>query len=284
MTSHQLAAREWKLEPAAERSVRSPPMANRYAANFGDVVKHSVLCEALRSEQPMRYVESHGGRFDYDLAELEPGPGGVWDFLSLSGGSDSLSSSAYARIMRDVAGRPDRPGRYPGSVALADALLPAGAEIVVFELVADSGSHLSDGLAERERSGRVIVADGLTGVCESALPGDFVLLDPFDVHARGEAFTSADAFGTLAARGVATVLWYAIYEPTASATWVSQAIGDLAGAVWHVRLVGDTTDGGLAGCGFLASHLLPDTVSAASTLVSDLASALAVVRPGLRVE
>jgi 23S rRNA A2030 N6-methylase RlmJ len=259
-------------------------MANTYAANFGDVVKHAVLCESLVREQPERYLESHGGRLDYDLGELEPGPGGVWDFLSRSSDFDTLDSSAYARIIRQVAGEPERPGRYPGSVALADALLPASAEMILFELVEASASDLSDGLAALGRRSRVHVNDGLNGVCEKARPGDLVLLDPFHVHEPRGDLTAVDVFVALASRGVSTILWYAIYEPTEPAVWVTEATRSLDGTAWHARLVGDTTDGGLAGCGFLTAHLSPEAVSAATAIARDLTRALAEVRSGLRLE
>jgi hypothetical protein len=108
-------------------------MANAYAANFGDVVKHTVLCEALTREQPARYLESHGGRLDYDLTDLEPGPGGVWDFIELSANFDALASSAYAQIIRDVAGQRQQPtpsrGRGPVA-ALYHRRSSAGADVV----------------------------------------------------------------------------------------------------------------------------------------------------------
>lgn len=128
------------------------------------------------------------------------------------------------------------------------------------------------------------VADGLSGVCESARPGDLVLLDPFHVHERGAEFTSAEAFVALASRGIATVLWYAIHEPTESAEWVTAATRELRDTTWRARLIGDTVEGGLAGCGFIAAHLAPTTTAAASSIVNDLTRALAVVRPGLRLE
>src|SRR6188768_1894257 len=110
-------------------------MANTYAANFGDVVKHAVLCEVVVRERPPRYLESHGGRLVYDLADLEPGPGGVWDFLELTSDDDDLRSSTYAELIRRDAGSRHDPGRYPGSIALAAALLPADSEVVAFDLV-----------------------------------------------------------------------------------------------------------------------------------------------------
>lgn len=259
-------------------------MANTYAANFGDVVKHTVLCEALVRERPTRYLESHGGRLDYDLAALEPGPGGVWDFLARSADFASLDSSAYAGIIRAVAGQSDHPGRYPGSVALADALLPRSSEMIVFELVEASASDVLNGLAARGRRSQVYLRDGLSGVCESARWGDLVLLDPFHVHEHGGELTAAEAFVALASRGVSTILWYAIYEPSESAAWVTEATRSLDGSLWHARLIGDTTDGGLAGCGFLTAHLSGETVSSATTVGRDLTRALAAVRPGLRLE
>ena len=119
-------------------------MANIYAANFGDVVKHCVLAEALTRERPTRYLESHAGRFDYALSDLDPGPGGVWDFVEASAGQADLGSSTYARAILDLVGQPGRPGRYPGSIDLADALLPPGVEIVAYELVSSSAANLVD--------------------------------------------------------------------------------------------------------------------------------------------
>ena len=258
-------------------------MANIYAANFGDVVKHCVLAEALTRERPTRYLESHAGRFDYALSDLDPGPGGVWDFVEASAGQADLGSSTYARAILDLVGQPGRPGRYPGSIALADALLPPGVEIVAYELVSSSAANLVDRLTRHNRPARVIVADGLSGVCEAARPGDLVLLDPFHVQARGERFTAVEAFEELASRGVGTMLWYAVYEPDEPAAWTADAARGLED-VWHARLVGDSTAGGLAGCGFLTAHLSPATVSAAAAAAMLLIGALSAVRPGLRLE
>ena len=113
-----------------------------------------------------------------------------------------MASSTYGRLIAATAGRREHPGTYLGSIALADVILPEGVEVVAFELVEASAANLRGGLAGRGRPAQVVVADGLTGVCELASPGDLVLLDPFDVHARGEELTSAEAFAGLASRGV----------------------------------------------------------------------------------
>jgi hypothetical protein len=80
---------------------------------------------------------------------------------------------------------------------------------------------------------------------------------------------------------VPTVLWYAITKPTDRADWIIDATHDLRGSQWQARVVGDTSQGGLAGCGFLTAHLSADTQTTAAALVNDLASALASTRPGL---
>lgn len=258
-------------------------VANIYAANFGDVVKHAVLCEVVVREKPPRYLESHGGRLVYEVASLEPGPGGVWDFLELAVDHD-LSGSAYAGLIRRNAGTRHRPGTYPGSIALAAKLLPPESDVVAFELDPASASDLAEGLAAMGRSATVEVADGLNGVCEQARPGDLVLLDPFHVRERGEAFSSVEAFAALATRGVTTILWYAIYDPLETDEWIADSIPSTVPPGWSARLCGDTTEGGLAGCGFLTAHLSAESETAAGSILEALARALARVRPGLRLQ
>ena len=255
-------------------------VANVYAANFGDVVKHAVLCEAVVGEQPSRYLESHGGRLAYDLADLDPGPGGLWDFFDLAG--PELDDSTYARLVRPVAGTRNEPGRYPGSISLASALLPATSEVIAFELVAASADDLAAGLDSIGRRATVHVADGLAGVRDEARPGDLVLLDPFHVHERHGELTAAEVFVDLAARQVPTILWYAVYEPADSGTMIP-ALGRLAARGWCAELIGDSSRGGLAGCGFLTAHLSAATEAAADRIVGALADAMAAARPGLRV-
>jgi 23S rRNA A2030 N6-methylase RlmJ len=258
-------------------------MSNTYAANFGDVVKHAVLCEVVVCLRPSRYLESHGGRMVYDLAELTPGPGGVWDFLEVAADHDILDSSTYAELIRRDAGTRRDPGKYPGSIALAAERLPADSEIVAYELVQASANELADGLAAMGRSAIVEVADGLTGVCERAHPGDLVLLDPFHVHDRGNTYSSLEAFTVLATRGVSTMLWYAIYDPSDSDELVAESIPRTVPAGWSARLIGDDSQGGLAGCGFVSAHLGSESEATASAIVEALALALSPVRPGLTV-
>jgi 23S rRNA A2030 N6-methylase RlmJ len=257
-----------------------PLVANVYAANFGDVVKHALLCEAVLRERPSRYLESHGGRLAYDLVDLDPGPGGIWDFTELA--APELHDCAYARLVRPQVRSRDEPGRYPGSISLAASLLPATSEVIAYELVGDSADDLTAGLEAMGRRATVHVADGLSGVVAEAQPGDLVLLDPFHVHERRDGISAADVFAALAARNVGTILWYAIYDPADAGTMLpSLDAGTRRG--WCCEVVGETSDGGLAGCGLLTAHLSPATEAAAESVVQTLARTLAVVRPGLRM-
>ena len=258
-------------------------MANEYASNFGDVVKHIVLSAAIEHEQPTRYVESHGGRLDYGLAELVPGRGGVWDFLELAAQNPALEASAYARALRPLAGTADEPGIYPGSVALADALLPKGAEVLAFDLVESSAISLRVGLAARGRPATVPVGDGLQGVLDEARQGDLVLLDPFHVaDADGAGPSSVDAFAVLAERRVATLLWYGVFQPDEPIHWTQEVRGRLERLLWRAEFSCGDTDAGLAGCGVVGANLAERTEAELTRLAFDLGHALETKVAGLR--
>jgi len=259
-------------------------MANEYASNFGDVVKHAVLGAAIERERPARYVESHGGRLDYDLAGLTPGRGGVWDFLEAAAGSPALAESAYARVLRPLAGAVNDPGIYPGSIALADALLPSGAEVVAFDLVESSATSLREGLAARGRGATVTVGDGLQGAVDSARRGDLVLLDPFHVTDAGPTgLDSADAFTILAERDVATLLWYAVFQPNEPVRWTHDVRAHVARPLWQAEFSCDEFEAGLAGCGLLGANLTERTATEITMLASELCRALEATVAGLRV-
>ena len=88
----------------------------------------------------------------------------------------------------------------------------------------------------------------------------------------------------LATRGVSTMLWYAIYDPSEPDEWIADSIPSPVPRGWSARLVGDATEGGLAGCGFLTAHLCSESEAAAGAIIEALARALSPVRRGLRVE
>ena len=168
-------------------------MANHHHGNVGDVVKHLVLGEALASERPGRYLESHAGDTDYPL----PWPrfADVQAFRVACERDGELRATTYAGALAAA------PDRSPGSVALAARALP-DAQLLALDLDAGSVDSLRSLDGGRIRAH---AADGLNGVLAEARLGDVAFLDPFDPR-LGDAVS---VFSALAARGVRTAFWYA---------------------------------------------------------------------------
>lgn len=186
-------------------------------------------------------------------------------------------------MLRSLAGTADEPGIYPGSVALADALLPKGAEVLAFDLVDSSAVSLREGLAARGRPATVTVGDGIQGVLDAATQDDLVLLDPFHVtDADGAGPSSVDAFAVLADRRVATLLWYGLFQTNEPIHWTQDVRTRLERPLWRAEFSCGDTDAGLAGCGMLGANLAERTEAELTRLAFDLGHALATKVVGVR--
>ena len=260
-------------------------MANTHPANLGDVVKHVVLCAALEAAEPTRYLESHGGRATYDLAGIDTGVGGIWDFLAAAPKSSPLGDGPYARLERAGAGTQQSSGTYLGSTALAHALLPEASTIHVAEINPESAGDLEAYFVSEGRRGFVHPGDGVDFVCNSAQPGDVVLLDPFDVtdEMSPEGRTSATAFSELANRGVATFLWYAITERHSRLDWPDDLAAATDCPVWRTEMRMPDSSAGLLGCGMVAANVAWGVESEITWVSLQLAQALAPTIAGLQV-
>ena len=259
-------------------------MANDFASNFGDVVKHCLLAEAVACERPARYLESHGGRIDYELGTLTPGRGGVWDFIAVAAAHPGLQDARYLQLLHRMAGTPDAPGTYPGSVSVADAQLSPEATVFAFDLVATSGASVREALASRGRPAVVTIGDGIQGVLDHAAAGDLVLLDPFQVtDAGGTGPDSAGAFAALADRGIATLLWYGVFDLDAQLDWPQDVRRSAGTPLWRVEYSCGDDEAGLTGCGVLAANLGPETERVLTRVAEALGEALTAKIPALRV-
>jgi 23S rRNA (adenine2030-N6)-methyltransferase len=111
-----------------------------HAGNFGDVVKHAVLCRVLehlrRKDKPFVVLDTHAGIGCYDLAADEPNRTGEYrDGIGrlFVDASPSASLMSYLGIVRDL--NPDGElRRYPGSPEIARRLLRAGDHLMACEL------------------------------------------------------------------------------------------------------------------------------------------------------
>jgi len=161
-----------------------------HAGNFADVFKHALLTRLLlylvRKDAPLRVIDTHAGEGDYDLfgEEAERSPewrGGIARLADLS------AAPAPARTLLqpwlDIVGALDaegRPARYPGSPAIARALLRPQDRAIFCELRPDGFEALRRRFSRDERI-KTIHIDGYTGLSAYVPPKErrgLVLIDP----------------------------------------------------------------------------------------------------------
>jgi 23S rRNA (adenine2030-N6)-methyltransferase len=114
-----------------------------HAGNFADVVKHVLLSRILvymmRKDAPLRFIDTHAGVGRYDLTGAPAQRSGEWRH-GVARLKDAKPSAAIAGLLEPylkALGPLDTQGRttsYPGSPAIAQALLRAQDRIALSEL------------------------------------------------------------------------------------------------------------------------------------------------------
>ncbi|CAK0774697.1 Ribosomal RNA large subunit methyltransferase J [uncultured Gammaproteobacteria bacterium] len=201
-----------------------------HAGNFADVFKHAILVGLLThlraKPTPFRVFDTHAGIGGYDLTSAAAektgeAAAGIGRLLALTTPPPELA--AYLDLVRDYAAGSAGAARaagtgatlYPGSPALAQALLRPDDRLVLAELHPDDAATLKAAFA-RDRRVTVHHMDGYQAL-KSLLPPHerrgLVLIDP--------PFEVTDEFDRLA-KGLATAwkrwptgiyaLWYPIKE------------------------------------------------------------------------
>jgi len=89
-------------------------------------------------------------------------------------------------------------------------------------------------------------------------------------------------FAGLAERGVATLLWYGIFEADVPIHWTKDVRGRLTRPPWRAEYACPDSDAGLAGCGLLGANLEEGTEAELTGLASELGRALQPRITGLR--
>jgi 23S rRNA (adenine2030-N6)-methyltransferase len=202
----------------------APDYSHRFhAGNVGDVWKHCVLVEVLgrarAAARSVAYVETHAGEGDYPL-----GPTGEWTegIGRLWGGADAGDDlvARYLRLCRRLAGGADRPASYPGSPAVARAVLGPDAAAVLWERDEAAVARLAAAVAGEPRT-RVQRGDGLAALGETTRAAEseadlvVVLVDPS--YARKSDWCDVPDAVAAAARASARasfVLWYPLKSLT----------------------------------------------------------------------
>ena len=134
-----------------------------HAGNRADVLKHAVLHALLghitAAGKPVLYVETHSGRGRYDLTGEQARKGGEAEtgILALHRGKPPRALKPWVSHVEDR-GMND----YPGSPALAQALLPPSARMVFFEKHPAEHAALAKAVGDDPRV-QVKHADGYSG-------------------------------------------------------------------------------------------------------------------------
>lgn len=218
------------------RPVPSPPSRYRtegpadyshrfHAGNVGDVWKHCVLVEVLRraapDDAPVTYVESHAGEGGYVLGptgEWTEGVGRLWSDDGVKSGDDAVAR--YRALCRRVGAGDARPERYPGSPALAAAVLGTSARLRLSERDPAAAEALRAALGSDSRVATVC-EDGLaalpTAVREAEASGGTVvaLVDPpFTQKPDWVAVPDAVIAAAQASTSATLLLWYPVKSLT----------------------------------------------------------------------
>ena len=160
-----------------------------HACNFADVFKHTLLTRVLvyltRKEAPLRFIDTHAGIGRYDLGGEEARRSGEWrsGVGKLKGAAPPPEIAAliapYLRIVGplDAEGRPQS---YPGSPALAQALLRPQDRLALCELHPEDRAALVANMG-RDKRLAIVELDGYVALNAWLPPKEkrgLVLIDP----------------------------------------------------------------------------------------------------------
>lgn len=256
-----------------------------HAGNAGDVLKHAALAAALvlltRKDTPLCYLESHAGAGRYDLSgaraqktgEHRAGIARVWQRAD--------APAALAPYLQAV--RAENPDgalrRYPGSPAIAAALLRPNDRLVLMELNAADGDALRASFAP-DRRVAVHRRDGYEGLVALVPPRErrgLALLDPsYEVESDYADVVRAVAAAHARWPGGCYVIWYPLLDRPLSRRIERALVAAGLRRILCAELRVDARDGpGLKGAGMLWTNP-PFTLDAAlRDLLPWLARALA---------
>ena len=232
-----------------------------HAGNAGDVLKHAALAAALslltRKDKPLCYLESHAGAGRYDLAdararrtsEHRAGIGRLWE-------RDDAPAVLEPYLRAVHAENPDGVlRRYPGSPAVAAALLRPDDRLVLMELNAKDGETLRAAFRD-DRRVAVHRRDGYEGLLALVPPRErrgLALLDPsYEIESD-----YADVVTTVAAAHArwpsgCYAIWYPLLDRPLSRRLERALVGTGLRRILCSELRLDARDGpGMKGAGML---------------------------------
>lgn len=251
-----------------------------HAGNVGDVWKHCVLVAAIEAltagERPLHLIETHAGEGRYAL-----GPTGEWtEGIGRLRAAPPAATPAVTRFL-ELVGRLGGPRSYPGSPALALALMRPEDRLTLHELRPEAAVALQRTVDDERVT--VVAGDGLAGLAPAlaAVPPDaqvLVLVDPpWSTKPEWIAVPDALAAALAAHPHAAALLWYPIKSLTRPNAMLARLAA--AGAVGETfELVTTPLDlkrNRLNGSGIAMFRLPPALLSAVAAAAPPLGAACA---------
>ncbi|MFN8543650.1 MAG: 23S rRNA (adenine(2030)-N(6))-methyltransferase RlmJ [Candidatus Binatia bacterium] len=202
----------------------APDYGHRFhAGNVGDVWKHCALVEVLRlvsaTPAPVRYLDTHAGEGHYRLAptgEWSEGIGRLW----AAGAVRDDAVARYVALCRSLGAGAERPERYPGSPALARAVLGPSALLALWERDQTAFARLAAHRAG-DANVRLTQGDGLHAMADEVRAAEtgagpiVVLIDPpWTQKADWTHVPDALAAAVRASTRACLVLWYPVKSLT----------------------------------------------------------------------
>ena len=234
-----------------------------HAGNFADVFKHALLVRMLvylmRKDQPMRFIDTHAGQGRYDLTSGEATKTGEW--------RDGIARVLKSQPPPEIEGllapwlavlgpgnAEGRPECYPGSPALAQALLRPQDKIALNELHERDCRMLRKNFSRDDRL-RIAGMDGYAALNAWTPPVErrgLVLIDPpFEERGEFQRILSALAKAWRKWPTGCYAIWYPLKD-TALVDWFyDQLPGPGLSRILRLELSIDLAvpDGALTSCG-----------------------------------
>lgn len=266
-------------------------MPYRHYGNIGDIWKHLPLCTILETERPHTYIETNSAYATYTLEGTPRQQYGVFHTYRHAAESEAITNSQYLAILRELNHRAKTPHTYPGSPALAMAVLKdTSARFIFCDIEPEALASVSVHAASEELAERVttVLGDSISGTyrrIDTLTPDDFLHIDPYFIfEPNAEGLTAFDVFVKATRRGIKCMLWYGYFtgeEQKALTTRIREAVASDTGIdpaplhgvdVWLDLIRPDSViaNPGIVGCGILTSNLS----SASRKAITELAKSL----------
>lgn len=176
-----------------------------------DVLKHLILCEALRNEAPQVYVETNSACAIYPMTHTPEQQYGIYHFLENADEDKSLTDSIYYKLESAEMAK----GHYLGSPALAMNVLGEQTKrFVFFDLEKSALDNVAlyakqIGLNTSVEVRNTNSLEGTMQLLPSLPESSFIHIDPYEIDKKGESgYTYLDVLIKATQLGMKCLLWY----------------------------------------------------------------------------